>query len=155
MVIHHHPALVLIVSLVLTYGSVGFFGTAKINGSLLESTGGSFLLSAEGVGKTTATWALAHVASLDSDIRSLMFDLDAQMSLTQAVALNEDGSPFKSFSDWYDRSTSRRKTIFDALDEFTKGSSFNFGINHDFVYKISENYHFIPSVEDLYWTELE
>jgi len=34
-------------------------------------------------------------------------------------------------------------------------TTFNFGINHDFIYRISERYHFVPSVEDLYWTELE
>lgn len=44
-----------------------------------------------GVGKTTATWALGHVAALTPNTRSLVFDLDAQMSLTQAIALNEDG----------------------------------------------------------------
>lgn len=108
-----------------------------------------------GVGKTTATWALGHVAARDPTISTLVFDLDAQMSLTQAIALNEDGSPFKSFSDWYDRCIKKRKTIFDALDEFTKPSSFNFGVNHDFIYRITERYHFVPSVEDLYWTELE
>lgn len=108
-----------------------------------------------GVGKTTATWALGHVAALEPTVRTLVFDLDAQMSLTQAIGLNEDGSPIKSFSDWYDRSVGKKKTIFAALDEFTKPSPFNFGVNHDFIYKISERYHFIPSVEDLYWTELE
>lgn len=108
-----------------------------------------------GVGKTTCTWALGHVAAQEPKVSTLIFDLDAQMSLTQSIALNEDGSPFKSFSDWYDRSIDKKKTIFDALDEFTKPQAFNFGINHDFIYKISERYHFVPSVEDLYWTELE
>lgn len=108
-----------------------------------------------GVGKTTATWALGQVASQQPGMNTLMFDLDAQMSLTQAIALNEDGSPFKNFSDWYERSLSRKKTIFNALDEFTKPATFNFGINYDFIYKISERFHFIPSAEDLYWTELE
>jgi chromosome partitioning protein len=108
-----------------------------------------------GVGKTTATWALGHVAALQPKMNSLVFDLDAQMSLTQAVALNEDGSPFKDFSSWYDRSVRKKKTIFEALDDFTKPTPFNFGINHDFIYRISERYHFVPSVEDLYWTELE
>jgi chromosome partitioning protein len=108
-----------------------------------------------GVGKTTATWALGHVAALEPSVRTLVFDLDAQMSLTQAIALNEDGSPFKNFSDWYERSVGKKKTIFEALDEFTKPSPFNFGVNHDFIYKIADRYHFIPSVEDLYWTELE
>jgi chromosome partitioning protein len=77
------------------------------------------------------------------------------MSLTQAIALNEDGSPFKNFSDWQERAILKKKTIFDALDEYTKPSPFNFGINHDFIYRISDRYHFVPSVEDLYWTELE
>jgi chromosome partitioning protein len=108
-----------------------------------------------GVGKTTATWALGHVAALTPNTCSLVFDLDAQMSLTQAIALNEDGSPFKNFSDWQDRSLKRKKTIFNALDEFTGHGNFNFAANYDFIYKISDRYHFVPSVEDLYWTELE
>lgn len=109
-----------------------------------------------GVGKTTCTWALGYVAAQSPHTSSLIFDLDAQMSLTQAIALNEDGNPFKSSTDWYDRALLKKKTIFDALDEFTKtNSKFDFGINHDFVYRINDRYHFIPSVEDLYWTELE
>ena len=109
-----------------------------------------------GVGKTTCTWALGHVAAQSSNVSSLIFDLDAQMSLTQSIALNEDGNPFKNFTDWYDRAIAKNKTIFNALDEFTKtNSQFSFGINHDFIYRISDRYHFIPSVEDLYWTELE
>ena len=109
-----------------------------------------------GVGKTTCTWALGYVAAQSPSISSLVFDLDAQMSLTQSIALNEDGNPFKNFTDWYDRATGKNKTIFNALDEFTKANSkFDFGINHDFVYRINDRYHFIPSVEDLYWTELE
>lgn len=108
-----------------------------------------------GVGKTTATWALGQVASQETGINTLMFDLDAQMSLTQAIALNEDGSPFKNFTDWYNRSVGKKKTIFNALDEYTKPATFSFGINHDFIYKIAERFHFIPSAEDLYWTELE
>ncbi|MEH2576518.1 ParA family protein [Bradyrhizobium sp. AZCC 1708] len=109
-----------------------------------------------GVGKTTSTWALGHVAAQSPQQSSLVFDLDAQMSLTQSIALNEDGNPFKNFTDWYEKAIAKKKTIFDALDEFTKTSStFNFGINHDFIYRIADRYHFVPSVEDLYWTELE
>lgn len=109
-----------------------------------------------GVGKTTCTWALGYVAAQSDDVNSLIFDLDAQMSLTQSIALNEDGNPFKNFTDWYDRAVTKNKTIFNALDEFTKtDSQFNFGINHDFIYRINDRYHFVPSVEDLYWTELE
>ena len=77
------------------------------------------------------------------------------MSLTQAIALNEDGSPFKSFSDWYDKSVAKKATIFDALDDFNQSAPFNFRIDQNFIYTISERYHFIPSVQDLYWTELD
>jgi chromosome partitioning protein len=109
-----------------------------------------------GVGKTTCTWALGYVSAQSPKVSSLIFDLDAQMSLTQSIALNEDGNPFKSFTDWYERAKAKRKTIFDALDEFTKTDSvFKFGINHDFIYRISDRYNFVPSIEDLYWTELE
>lgn len=43
-----------------------------------------------GVGKTTVTWRLADTLATYSNAQVLMFDLDAQMSLTQAVGLNED-----------------------------------------------------------------
>ena len=42
-----------------------------------------------GVGKTTVTWCLGDVVSSFADTNVLIFDLDAQMSLTQAIALNE------------------------------------------------------------------
>ena len=41
-----------------------------------------------GVGKTTVTWALGYIAALPKTHRVLLFDMDAQMSLTQAIALN-------------------------------------------------------------------
>lgn len=110
-----------------------------------------------GVGKTTVTWCLADVVSDLSSNRVLIFDLDAQMSLTQAITLNEDTGYLESkFAKWYDTSISRKKTIFDALDQFTKPSSyFDFGVGFDFIYQITDRLHFVPSVEDLYWMELE
>lgn len=108
-----------------------------------------------GVGKTTITWALGNIAALPKTHRVLLLDMDAQMSLTQAIALNEDGSPFKDFSDWYDRSVAKKATIFDALDQFNQPAAFSFKIDQNFIYQISERYHFIPSVQDLYWTELD
>lgn len=108
-----------------------------------------------GVGKTTCTWALGYISAMEQGRSSLVLDLDAQMSLTQAIALNEDGSPFRNFTEWYDRAIAKKKTIFHALDEFTKPLNFNFGVNNEFIYQISDRYFFIPSVEDLYWTELD
>jgi chromosome partitioning protein len=57
-----------------------------------------------GVGKTTVTWCLADTLSTYSNATVLMFDLDAQMSLTQAIGLNEDsGSLYPAFGNWYDK----------------------------------------------------
>jgi cellulose biosynthesis protein BcsQ len=99
------------------------------------------------------TWFLGDVVSSFPDTRVLIFDLDAQMSLTQAIALNEDtGKMQPKFQKWYDVAIARSKTIFHALDQFTKpGTKFDFGVGLDFIYQITENLHFIPSVEDLYW----
>lgn len=110
-----------------------------------------------GVGKTTVTWCLADILSSMSNERVLMFDLDAQMSLTQAIALNEDTGALEArFSKWYESAIEHKNTIFDALDAFARpGQKFDFGIKRDFVYDLTEQFHFVPSVEDLYWLELE
>ncbi|MET4207771.1 ParA family protein [Bradyrhizobium sp. LA2.1] len=110
-----------------------------------------------GVGKTTVTWCLADTLATYSNSSVLMFDLDAQMSLTQAVGLNEDsGSLHAAFGGWYDKSVADRRTIFDAIDQYTKpGAHFDFPIAYDFIYQIAKKLHFVPSVEDLYWLELE
>lgn len=110
-----------------------------------------------GVGKTTVTWCLGDVVSSFADTNVLIFDLDAQMSLTQAIALNEGtGTLHPKFQRWYDVAISRNKTIFHALDQFTKpGAKFDFGVGWDFIYQITKNLHFVPSVEDLYWLGLE
>ena len=110
-----------------------------------------------GVGKTTVTWCLGDVVSELSDSRVLLFDLDAQMSLTQAISLNEDGYSLEPrFQKWYESSNEKRKTIFHALEKFTaRQERFDFRIGLDFIYKLTENLHFVPSVEDLYWMELD
>jgi len=109
-----------------------------------------------GVGKTTLTWCLGETISKIPQKQILMFDLDAQMSLTQAITFNEDGTPFKNFTSWQEKSIVRKKTIFDALDQYTKtGTHFDFKPNFDFIYQINNDYHFVPAIEDLYWTELD
>ena len=109
-----------------------------------------------GVGKTTVTWCLADTLATYSNAKVLMFDPDAQMSLTQAVGLNEDnGTLYPAFGKWYEKSVESRRTIFDAIDQYTKPAShFDFPIAYDFIYQISNGLHFVPSVEDLYWLEL-
>ena len=110
-----------------------------------------------GVGKTTVTWCLGDVVSEFSNAKVLLFDLDAQMSLTQAIALNEDGYSLEPrFQKWYEASIEKKKTIFNALEKYSiPRSHFDFPVGFDFVYKLTEYLHFVPSVEDLYWMELE
>jgi chromosome partitioning protein len=109
-----------------------------------------------GVGKTTITWCLGDYISTFCNDMTIIFDLDAQMSLTQAITLNEDGSIFNQFQTWSERSYKRRKTIFHAIEAHTGQKGLEaFGVDFDFIYKISNQYHFVPSVEDLYWLELD
>jgi chromosome partitioning protein len=108
-----------------------------------------------GVGKTTVTWCLGDLISTYADANTLLFDLDAQMSLTQAITLNDNGSLDGRFRDWSQRSEKKRKTIFKAIEAYTSGGTFDFGINYDFIYQITNKYHFVPAVEDLYWLELD
>jgi len=102
-----------------------------------------------GVGKTTVTWCLADTLSTYSNATVLMFDLDAQMSLTQAVGLNEDsGSLHPAFGSWYYKCVNDRRTIFDAIDQYTKPAAAHFDLpsGDDFIYQISKGLHFVPSV---------
>jgi chromosome partitioning protein len=109
-----------------------------------------------GVGKTTCTWCLGDLLSTFGQSNVLLFDLDAQMSLTQAITLNEDGSLTPTFQNWIDRSYKKKKTIFHAIEEYTGGNGkFEFGANYDFIYQITDRYNFVPSVEDLYWLALD
>jgi hypothetical protein len=90
-----------------------------------------------GVGKTTCTWCLGDLLSTFGQSNVLLFDLDAQMSLTQAITLNEDGSLFPRFQTWAERSYQKKKTIFHAIEAYTDGGGkFDFGINNDFVYQM-------------------
>lgn len=110
-----------------------------------------------GVGKTTVSWCLGKVLSEETNWQTLMFDLDPQMSLTEAIGLNENtGHLDDKFGKWYERSIKYRQTIYDAIEVFRKaGDNFKFPVGFDSIYEIDEQLHFIPSVEELYWLELE
>ena len=45
-----------------------------------------------GVGKTTVTWCIGDFLATYSNSKVILFDLDAQMSMTQAIALDADGN---------------------------------------------------------------
>ncbi len=80
------------------------------------------------------------------------------MSLTQAVALREDGT-LTPFGDWREDSIKRKRTLFDAVETYTdptRGPHFDFPIKSDFIYSPhGKNLAFIPSSEEFYWVELE
>lgn len=111
-----------------------------------------------GVGKTTITWLLAKYAAEKGGKKVLVFDTDAQMSLTLAVQLQETGAMHGEFEKWYEGvHRKKNKTILNALEKYDsmKGGHFDFPIDGSFVYQMSQNLHFVPSVVDLYWLELE
>ncbi len=110
-----------------------------------------------GVGKTTVTWSLGNIISQGTDLEVLMLDLDPQMSLTEAIGLNEStGHLDDKFGKWYEKSLRERRTIYDALELFKKnGPNFKFSVGFDTIYQIDEQLHFVPSVEELYWLDLD
>ena len=110
-----------------------------------------------GVGKTTITWLLAKYAAEQKKRKVLVMDTDAQMSLTLAIQLQETGAMHGDFEKWYENQhKNRKKTILNALEKYDamEGGHFNFPIDSAFIYPMSPNLHFVPSVVDLYWLEL-
>jgi len=111
-----------------------------------------------GVGKTTITWLLAKYLSEIAKKKVLVFDIDAQMSLTLAVQLQENGAMFDDFEMWYENThIGRNRTILNALERFDirQRRHFDFPIDYTFIFQMTDNLHFVPSVVDLYWLELE
>lgn len=108
-----------------------------------------------GVGKTTVTWCLGDILSTFSNSNVLLFDLDAQMSLTQAIALDADGASSGKFDRWYKKSISNKRNIFSVLRRHLEEDLTGFHPDNGFVYRLKKNYHFVPSTEQLYWLELE
>lgn len=108
-----------------------------------------------GVGKTTLTWCLGDILSTFSESRVLLFDLDAQMSLTQAIALDAEGQSSGKFDKWYRRSIDNDRTIFSVLLRHLNSDLTAFQPDNGFIYRLKKNYHFVPSTEQLYWLEIE
>lgn len=107
-----------------------------------------------GVGKTTITWLLATYASESAHKKVLVFDTDAQMSLTLAVQLQESEETFGQFENWYEkRHIKNKRTMIDAIKSYgpTGGKVPEFKVDSDFIYQFQPNLHFIPSTIELYW----
>lgn len=111
-----------------------------------------------GVGKTTVTWLLAKYVAEIANKKVLVVDTDAQMSLTLSVQLQETGAMIGDFESWYENHhLKNQKTILKALEQYDKleGGHFDFTINTSFIYQMSSNLYFVPSIVDLYWLELD
>ena len=108
-----------------------------------------------GVGKTTVTWCLGDILSIFDSAKALLFDLDAQMSLTHAIALDADGGSSGKFNRWYENSKSNNRDIFSVLRQHLSGDLQHFHPDNGFVYRLKKDHHFVPSTEQLYWFELE
>ncbi len=106
-----------------------------------------------GVGKTTVTWCLGDVLSTHSNYNVLLFDLDAQASLTQSI---EFGQQNKEFTLWKENSEKKGNTIHAALKEFLgQPGKFKFQPDENFIYQVKDRYHFVPAMDDLYWVGLD
>lgn len=77
------------------------------------------------------------------------------MSLTQAIALNADGSSVGKFARWQATALDNNRDIFSILNRYLDHGLARFRPDNRFVYGLEENYHFVPSTEQLYWLELE
>lgn len=77
------------------------------------------------------------------------------MSLTQAIALDAEGNSSGKFAAWHESSIAHDRTIFSVLRKFLDGDLTRFQVDNGFVFRLTENYHFVPSTEHLYWLELE
>ncbi|MES0335517.1 MAG: ParA family protein [Candidatus Magnetobacterium sp. LHC-1] len=113
-----------------------------------------------GVGKTTITWLLGKYVSQSLNKRVLLFDIDAQMSLTQALTFDGDNSDDKlidsHFRYWQKNCCKKNMTISNAWEQFiSPDKQFKFNVDNDFIYtELSPNLHFVPAVEGLYYHEV-
>ena len=106
-----------------------------------------------GVGKTTVTWCLGDVLSSHTNANVLLFDLDAQASLTQAI---EFGQRTNEFTLWKENSEKTGNTTYSALKRFlTEHGEFDFHPDENFIYRMTKKYHFVPAMNDLYWVGLD
>ena len=106
-----------------------------------------------GAGKTTVTWLLAKYISEKLGKKTLVVDIDAQMSLTLAIQEEKWSAINNKFTD---SSNDNHKTLLKVIElyEKNKGEQLNISLN-SLIYKLNDNLHLIPSTIDLYWFEYD
>ena len=79
------------------------------------------------------------------------------MSLTQAVTIDSNtGHLYDAFREWYEAALAGNHTVYDALRQFADASRpFDFAVEDNFIFSISERLNFVPTCSELYWLELE
>jgi len=85
----------------------------------------------------------------------MLFDLDAQMSMTQAISLDAEGNSSGKFEKWYNASIVNDRTIFSVLKMYLDGNLNKFHPDNGFIFRLKDSFHFVPSTEQLYWLEME
>ncbi|NPA98217.1 MAG: ParA family protein [Crenarchaeota archaeon] len=122
-----------------------------------------------GVGKTTIVWLIGQYLAEGDKRKVLLIDADAQMSLTLAVEIKEDGWIDRKFESWLNEyiEGKNRDNIYTALEKFEEYvrkvkeciksnesdcSDIYWNVKaNTMIYEIIDNLHLIPSVPDLYF----
>ncbi len=108
-----------------------------------------------GVGKTTTTWLLARYLADFRDKKVLVIDADPQMSLTTAVNMLSSGDFDYRFQKWVEDAGSRGGRLIDLLKQYAKDKNAPLAVDSTLLYLVKQSLQLIPSVEELYWYELE
>jgi len=79
------------------------------------------------------------VSAATMNYPTLLLDLDAQMSLTQAVALLPETGDLTPLVEWYEKAMANKRTPFQAIESYTspkRQTFFVFPITYDLCYHV-------------------
>ncbi len=108
-----------------------------------------------GVGKTTVTWLLARYLVERRGKSVLVLDTDPQMSLTTSVYVTDSGMPDVRFDGWENEARKKGTRLFDLMKAYAQEDHLDFSIEKSLFYQHRANFYVVPSIEELYWYELE
>ena len=108
-----------------------------------------------GVGKTTLTLCLGRVLA-EAGKPPLLFDLDAQMSLTHALSLDRaTGQESEAYQKWHQNSESILRVLLKYIDRVRKDKKFDLEPDDDFICTAVPPSHFVPSDPRMYALDLK